>query len=270
MASRRCVVLLNKKNSGPGMVIAVPASLEEFLRASGDKLGVIARKAFTENGALLDDVGLIRDDEKVYISSGDPFWKADNAHVRMYKIAVLGSGGVGKSCLSLRYVKNAFVDVYDPTIEDAFRQQTTIDGNTCMLDILDTAGQEDMKMLRRQWVQDRDCFVLVYSIVDKRSFEELNSFLNLIRSMKPKTPPMVIVGNKSDMKDQRTVSHSEAETLARANQADYIEASARTGDNVTETFELLVRLYNRMEGVSPDGNRQAGGGSKLFSGCALL
>jgi BTB/POZ domain-containing protein KCTD9 len=59
-------------------VIAVPSSLEEFLRAAGDKLGVIARKAFTENGALLDDVGLIRDDEKVFISSGEPFWKADS------------------------------------------------------------------------------------------------------------------------------------------------------------------------------------------------
>ncbi len=57
-----------------------------------------------------------------------------------------------------------------------------------------------MKMLRRQWVQDRDCFVLVYSIVDKRSFEELSSFLTLIRSMKPKPPALVIVGNKSDMK----------------------------------------------------------------------
>lgn len=78
-------------------------------------------------------------------------------HPDVASIAVLGAGGVGKSCLSLRYVKNSFVDVYDPTIEvrlahncatvfsppqDAFRHQTVIDGQTCLLDILDTAGQE--------------------------------------------------------------------------------------------------------------------------------
>jgi len=262
------------------LVMAVPGSLEEFLRAAGEKLGVNAKKAFTENGALLDDVALIRDDERVYISGGEPFWKSDSSHSRMYKIAVLGAGGVGKSCLSLRYVTNAFVVVYDPTIEDAFRQQTVIDGNTCMLDILDTAGQEDMKMLRRQWVQDRDGFVLVYSIVDKRSFEELNSFLNLIKSMKTqKATPMVIVGNKSDMKDQRTVLQADAESLSRTNGSEYIEASARTGENVIETFELLVRTWNKIEGIAPnEGGDSALGGSSGSRGnkskgkgkCSLL
>jgi len=269
---RRCVVLPNKK-TGNQVVLAVPGSLDEFLRAAGDKLGMSAKKAFTENGALLDDVALIRDDEKVYISSGEPFWKSDSSHVRMYKIAVLGAGGVGKSCLSLRYVKNALVDVYDPTIEDAFRQQTVIDGNTCMLDILDTAGQEDMKMLRRQWVQDRDGFVLVYSIVDKRSFEELGSFLSLIRSMKQKVTPMVIVGNKSDMKDQRTVQAADAEALARQHGAKYIEASARTGECVVETFELLVRTWNEIDGITPGNTGKPDKSkkpAKSGGGCSIL
>jgi len=81
------VVLPNKK-AGNQVVMAVPATLDEFLRAAGDKLGMSAKKAFTENGALLDDVALIRNDEKVYISSGEPFRKSDSSHVRMYKVGM--------------------------------------------------------------------------------------------------------------------------------------------------------------------------------------
>ncbi len=66
--------------------------------------------------------------------------------------------------------------------------------------LAETTGQ-DMKMLRRQWVQDRDGFLLVYSMVDRRSFEELDHFLNLIRSLKPdKQVPIVLVANKADLK----------------------------------------------------------------------
>jgi len=266
---RRCYVSANK-NGGNQIVMAVPATFPEFLKNASEKLGVNGKKIYNEDGALIDDVNLIRDDEKVYISGGEPFWKTDQSRVKMYKIAVLGAGGVGKSCLSLRYVKNAFVDVYDPTIEDAFRQQTVINNETCMLDILDTAGQEDMKMLRRQWVQDRDGFVLVYSIVDKRSFEELNSFRNLIKSMKHGFTPIVIVGNKSDMKDQRTVPASEGEALARLNGAKYLEASARSGENVIETFELLIRTWNHAERGEPGPGPGVPDKKKSSGGCNLL
>jgi len=101
-------------------------------------------------------------------------------------------------------------------------------------------------------------------MVDRRSFEELNSFLGLIKSMKTNYVPMVIVANKADMRDQRTVSSTEAENLARANNAQYIEASARAGLNVSETFELLVRSW------PVDKNRQGGGGGGKKSACTIL
>ena len=62
--------------------------------------------------------------------------------MREYKIVVLGSGGVGKSALTVQFVQGIFVEKYDPTIEDSYRKQVVIDGETCLLDILDTAGQE--------------------------------------------------------------------------------------------------------------------------------
>lgn len=58
-----------------------------------------------------------------------------------YKLVVVGSGGVGKSALTIQLIQNHFVDEYDPTIEDSYRKQVVIDGETCLLDILDTAGK---------------------------------------------------------------------------------------------------------------------------------
>jgi len=252
MSGKRCVLLQNKRDPEPGKLMALPDNFEEFLKQAGEKLNIIAKKAFTENGAIIDDLMLIKDDERVYISAGEGFWRYEEGKVRTYKIAVLGAGGVGKSCLALRYVRNSFVDVYDPTIEDAFRHQTVIDGSTCMLDILDTAGQEDMKMLRRQWVQDRDGFVLVYSMVDRRSFEEISYFINLIQTSKAgKQVPLVFCANKSDLKDTRCVSRQEGTDLAKVNHAEYIEASARLGENIIETFEALIRKWNKIDGLDP-------------------
>ena len=102
----------------------------------------------------------------------------------------------------MRYVRSTFVDIYDPTIEDAFRHQTVVDGTSCVLDIMDTAGQEDMKMLRRQWVEDRDGFLLVFSIVDKTTFIDIDQFYELISEVKEENLsniPLVLVGNKCDL-----------------------------------------------------------------------
>lgn len=64
--------------------------------------------------------------------------------MREYKIVVLGSGGVGKSALTVQFVQGIFVEKYDPTIEDSYRKQVEVDGQQCMLEILDTAGTVSM------------------------------------------------------------------------------------------------------------------------------
>lgn len=76
--------------------------------------------------------------------------------MREYKIVVLGSGGVGKSALTVQFVQEIFVEKYDPTIEDSYRKQVEVDGQQCMLEILDTAGTVSM-------IQ---CFYCVFSLAD--------------------------------------------------------------------------------------------------------
>eukprot|EP00490_Sorites_sp_Unknown_P002761 CAMPEP_0114656540 /NCGR_PEP_ID=MMETSP0191-20121206/12498_1 /TAXON_ID=126664 /ORGANISM="Sorites sp." /LENGTH=98 /DNA_ID=CAMNT_0001873961 /DNA_START=92 /DNA_END=384 /DNA_ORIENTATION=+ len=84
-----------------------------------------------------------------------------------YKIVVLGGGGVGKSALTIRLVTDNFLDEYDPTIEDSYRKQVMIDDKPALLDILDTAGQEEFSSMQDQWMREGKGFLLVYSITSR-------------------------------------------------------------------------------------------------------
>lgn len=79
--------------------------------------------------------------------------------MREYKIVVLGSGGVGKSALTVQFVQGIFVEKYDPTIEDSYRKQVEVDGQQCMLEILDTAGT-----VSSYKIPPRSCIILSIAI----------------------------------------------------------------------------------------------------------
>jgi len=70
-----------------------------------------------------------------------------------YRLVVVGAGAVGKSCLTLKYVQKVFVDVYNPTVEDSYRKQEMIDDEPAILDILDTAGQQEYSSVRDHYMK---------------------------------------------------------------------------------------------------------------------
>ena len=80
---------------------------------------------------------------------------------------VMGTGGVGKSALTMQFVQKRFVDAYDPTIEDSYRRDVEIDGELRKIEILDTAGAEQFVALRDQSIKAGEGFLLVYSIIDE-------------------------------------------------------------------------------------------------------
>lgn len=115
---------------------------------------------------------------------------------------MLGSGGVGKSALTLRFVRDYFVKDWDPTIEDAYRKTLDVDEKLCMLEILDTAGQDDFESLRAQWMMDKDGYMFVYSMDSRVSLHELQPFFDLhmqINEGKRQIPPIIMVANKKDL-----------------------------------------------------------------------
>jgi len=159
-----------------------------------------------------------------------------------YKLVLVGVGGVGKSCLTIQFISNKFVDDYDPTLEDSYRKQVTIDDQECILDIFDTAGQEDFVAIRDQYMKIGHGFICVYSITMKSSFEEvINLHEHMLRVKDADSVPFVLVGNKCDLEDDREVSTEEGQQLADRLGVKFIETSAKTRHNVVEAFEMLVR-----------------------------
>ncbi|EHH20588.1 K-Ras 2 [Macaca mulatta] len=101
-----------------------------------------------------------------------------------YKLVVVGAGGVGKSALTIQLIQNHFVDEYDPTIEDSYRKQVVIDGETCLLDILDTAGQEEYSAMRDQYMRTGEGFLCVFAINNTKSFEDIHHYREQIKRVK--------------------------------------------------------------------------------------
>jgi len=179
--------------------------------------------------------------------------------LREYKLVVLGSGGVGKSALTVQFVQGIFVEKYDPTIEDSYRKQVEIDGTQCMLEILDTAGTEQFTAMRDLYMKNGQGFVLVYSIIAQSTFNDLPDLREQILRVKDKDEvPLVLVGNKADLNDQRVITTEQGQELAKKFGCTFIEASAKTRTNVEQIFHDLIRQINKLNPISTKKEKKEG------------
>jgi len=168
-----------------------------------------------------------------------------------YKLTVLGSGGVGKTAFTIQMCSNHFVEYYDPTIESSYRRQVVVDDSVCVLDVLDTAGQEEYSALRSQWIGGGEGFLILYSIIQRSSFDEVEEHRRQIFQVKDvsfsNAPPIVLVGNKADLTQDREVSFQEGQHLAKLWGSSFFETSAKTRQNIDEAFFEVVRMIRALE-----------------------
>ncbi|KAJ1722137.1 RAS2 protein [Coemansia erecta] len=182
----------------------------------------------------------------------------------LYKLVVLGDGGVGKTALTIQLCLNHFVETYDPTIEDSYRKQVVIDDQPCVLEVLDTAGQEEYTALRDQWIRDGEGFLLVYSITSRSTFERVERFRDqIIRVKDQDNVPMMLVGNKCDKAQEREVSFQEGQAMARRLGCDFVESSAKTCINVEKAFYTTVRMIRQLRDRRTGGRNQAAGNNSI-------
>jgi len=164
----------------------------------------------------------------------------------VYKLVLVGVGGVGKSCLTIQFISQRFIEDYDPTLEDSYRKHVTVDNNECLLDIYDTAGQEDFSAVRDQYMRTGDGFLCVYSITHLASFTEVSHLHDHILRVKDKEQvPFVLVGNKCDLEELREVSKEKGQELANKLKCKFLETSAKDRVNVADCFYDLVREIHK-------------------------
>jgi small GTP-binding protein len=162
-------------------------------------------------------------------------------------LTVLGSPSVGKSKLTLRFVRDEFTDEYLPTMLKKYFLQMRNANNQQDYDltILDTAGLEPQSDIATTYINSHG-FVLVYSIVDYNSFDTVKKiYIKLMDELNGENKPVILIGNKSDLVEKgfdckREVSIDDGRSLAKQMNASFIETSARKGENVRDVFETLL------------------------------
>ncbi|KAG2173904.1 hypothetical protein INT44_000017 [Umbelopsis vinacea] len=187
--------------------------------------------------------------------------KKSKHSIPLHKVIMVGSGGVGKSALTLQYMYGDFVEEYDPTKADSYRKKTVLDGQECQIDILDTAGQEEYAAIRDNYYRSGEGFLCIFSVCEQESLEHTQEFRDQIaRVLDDDTVPFILVGNKVDLEHLRKVTFNDAAALADEWNCKYIETSAKTRQNVDEVYtELMRQIRNRkakqekLEGKSSSG-----------------
>lgn len=170
----------------------------------------------------------------------------------LLKVVLLGDGGVGKSCLMNRFVNDRFDSQSFHTIGVEFlNRDIRFDGENYTLQIWDTAGQERFKSLRTPFYRGADLCLLVYSVEDVQSFQNLTmwkkEFLYYADVNDADSFPFILLGNKVDV-EERLVSQQQADTWCRSNGGiPYFETSAKDATNVDSAFIAAVKRLNQLE-----------------------
>ncbi|RLW00166.1 hypothetical protein DV515_00009152 [Chloebia gouldiae] len=184
-----------------------------------------------------------------------------------YRMVVLGASRVGKSSIVSRFLNGRFEDQYTPTIEDFHRKVYNIRGDMYQLDILDTSGNYPFPAMRRLSILTGDVFILVFSLDNRESFDEVKrlqkQILEVKSCLKNKTKesadlPMVICGNKNDHSEIfRKVRTDEGENLVSSDEnCAYFEVSAKKNTNVDEMFYVLFSMAKLPHEMSPSLHRK--------------
>ncbi|EJT97509.1 hypothetical protein DACRYDRAFT_29360, partial [Dacryopinax primogenitus] len=170
---------------------------------------------------------------------------------RKRRICVLGSRQVGKSALVVQYVEHHFLPKYYPTIESTFHAPLQYHSHPYLLEIVDTAGQDEYSMLASRYAIGVHGFVLVYSVASRPSFEMIRGLHDKIMAYYGERAevPCVIVGQKQDLVEQklatRQVTPQEGQALAKEIHASWIETSACSNLNVSKVFDMLLEDVER-------------------------
>ncbi|KAJ5074309.1 ras gtpase [Anaeramoeba ignava] len=159
-------------------------------------------------------------------------------------ISIIGNGGVGKTSFTIQFCYSQFVEEYDSMIEESFRKQIEIDNEILIIEILDYHYYDEWNNRIKQKIYEKtQGFIVVYSINDKYSFNELENYLNEIYKYKKVNdfPIIIIIGNKNDLEDERQISKEEGNEFAIKHGCPFYETSAKTRYNIEETVFTLLR-----------------------------
>ncbi len=159
---------------------------------------------------------------------------------------MIGDSGAGKSCIIERVINDKYFESYNTTIGVDFRVKTVKhNGMTIKVQIWDTAGQERFRTITTAYYRGANAIILCFDLTDYESFSDLDSWLQETKKFADPETPIILVGNKCDSRN-RIVEKDRIDAYAKSRNLDFIEASAKTGTNITDVFNSVIeKIYQK-------------------------
>ena len=159
----------------------------------------------------------------------------------LFKMILIGDSGVGKSNILLKYLKNEFQQNTKATVGVEFGTKTVeIDNKKIKVQIWDTAGQERYRSITSAYYKGAKGAFIVYDITRKASFENIDKWIEDLKSNGDKNVSIMLIGNKSDLADKREVQTDEGIKKSEESKVAFLETSALNGENVAKAFEQII------------------------------
>ena len=178
----------------------------------------------------------------------------DNYDITL-KLLIVGGSGVGKTNFVNRFWNNEFNQMYMSTTGvDSKSKVIELKNKKVRIQIWDTAGQEKYKAITKNLFLKVMGALIIYDITDESSFEKLKTWVSTIKEECGRHMQMIIVGNKSDLDEQRKTDKEDAMNFAKEQNIEYIECSSKTGENVLKAVSLLCEKILDINDVVADGS----------------
>jgi len=192
----------------------------------------------------------IKKNKETYLSMRSNVPEKTEDYDYYFKILIIGDAGVGKSSFLLRFSDNTFTESRINTLGVDFKVRTlNINGSRVKMQIWDTAGQERFSSITITYYRAVQGIIILYDITNRETFTNVNKWVLQINKYACDCAKIVLVGNKSDMVNDRKVTSKEAEQLAGELNFGFLETSAKNALNVEEGFiKLAIAIKEKLEG----------------------
>lgn len=160
------------------------------------------------------------------------------------KVVFVGAKNVGKTSIINRFHKDEFADEYSATVGiDLVTKSIKFGNTTVKVQLWDTAGQERFRCLIPGYIKKANAVVMVYDLTSAASFNEMEYWIGEVNKNKGSEVVIVVAGNKLDLAAKREVTSEEGMEFAKGHNVTFVEASAKTGENIGDIFNHIISAF---------------------------